>query len=283
MIISEGQMEGILEAGVDWLTLTAKPKTSQDTLLEVLSVAVEQVAVEAGGNLKPGRLMGYVGDTTKGYFAGVRKDSRILRCSGIVAKELFTKWRGYGEPIHCTRLDLQVTYIMPEDCPGYAKQVAQELEQAYSAVHESQRSRRTHIDSYGHGDTISISTRSRPVYMRIYDKCRESGGVYPTGSWRFEVELKQDKPDVTLPDLLACEWPDLMTARLVRSYMALKGVTVPWDAEYIKVTSKGVHTPTNTEKRLEWLRQAVRPAIRQMIQDGKLDDVIDALGLTNIE
>lgn len=133
-----------------------------------------------------------------------------------------------------------------------------------------------YIDGCGDGDTVYVGSRSSALYIRIYDKWRESklhdDWRY---AWRFEAEVKEgvgaqywEGPRNSLPS--TAYW-----AAIVVSMARERGITLPvllpgemGDPQRIP------RGETDNEKRLRWLARQVAPTVEKLRASGVSDRLI---------
>jgi hypothetical protein len=233
--------------------------------------------------LEPWRFMQYTG-YRRGRAAFGRSGAQgdIFQASGVaadIAREL--------SPPHLnvSRCDIQITMWYDADNPDVAQRLAP-VALDYADKRGRAGARPRLISGYGTGDTLYVGSRSSDVFIRIYDKWRESKlNAEFQYAWRFEVELGGDAAKrAWRGDITDGEYPGMLdVASIVSAYMRRRGIELP---ELSGVYAREIPKPdkdTDAQTRsLQWLRNQVSPTIGRLLTDGiELDQVLDALGLSD--
>lgn len=118
------------------------------------------------------------------------------------------------------------------------------------------------------------------MMIRIYDKEMESGQPEYEGTWRIEIEFKEELANELFHRIRRERDMDSAACGLVVAHSARRGLHLPhssddrWDVAAFP--HDGV---TDNLRSLEWLRSQVSPTIRRLLREGLRDDIIRALGL----
>jgi len=129
------------------------------------------------------------------------------------------------------------------------------------------------------GLTLYLGARSSAVYFRCYNKEVESAHVEFEGCVRMEIEFK----DCAVAPLMSFLFANLPTrefaCKVVTSFAAEHGissfpVTVNPPSYY-----EGQPSVTDELKSLTWLSSQVKPSVLELVRRGRLQDVINNLGL----
>lgn len=178
----------IIEAGIDYITLVATDYVKRAPLAAAARRLLESQA-ESGCDVMPWRFSGYRGWFGGSISYGVRDDSVCVRISSILADENWLEF--YPLATNITRLDLQVTV-------SYGFEVSPLILKLRNQVHRATTGRgrkpNYHLHVERHGPTsINIGRRSSDIYLRCYDKGRESQLPYYSNCLRYEAELKRNQ------------------------------------------------------------------------------------------
>lgn len=124
-------------------------------------------------------------------------------------------------------------------------------------------------------------------WLRIYDKGIESGEQHYSGALRYELELKRK---VALAMSAYLEQQDdyrvAMAAEILK-FATKRNLQVGW-ASYcagivkdhtLQLCRQPLPGDTRVGRRTSWLRNGVAPAVQELIAGGRLDQVIECLGL----
>lgn len=127
----------------------------------------------------------------------------------------------------------------------------------------------------------TVGRRTKPRYLRVYDKGVELGTAPPGALWRMEVEAK----GALAPKL----WEDLKQAPNVREWCwnscaeqwKLSGYS--WPLSGSLRGSRGITIPSKERPEVErledWLRQSVRPAVARMRRAFTDEQILEMLGM----
>ncbi len=249
----------VIEARVDWITATQSHDVEGTNLHDI----GEHILMElhaAGAYLREWHWRGYSGLTAGGSAVGARDDGAIVRLSGDAAA---LAWRALSVArCHITRLDLAVTIQLKYDLPKILANNYADLRELIDAGLYSRRV--SYVSDSDGGDTLYVGRRTGEVFLRLYDKTRESGYAYPPASWRWEVELKRSKAQQAWDDLLrSADQESYVTAAVWDAYKT-RGLTPCWDRGTAVVT-RSVPAPVyDAERTYAWLMTTVAPAIDRL-------------------
>lgn len=227
---------------------------------------------------KPWHWQGYKGESCGNSAYGSGVQGSILQVSGWAADNL----SGLGVPFsNAPRIDVQVTIWLEEDMPNLAElyaDVSDDSRRLSSTGRWGVQLRK----GYGNGDTCELGSRESDVYIRIYDKMRESqdDAAYKN-AWRFEVELADEPAREVWAGACSAKQSPETIAGWVRWYMARRGVPLPRTVPSILAASpERPNRDTDNTRRLAWLRNQVRPSIDKMRSTGvPLFEIRAALGI----
>lgn len=228
---------------------------------------------------KAWRWMGYDGIAWAGVSVGRGPHGSLCQGSGVSAAQLVDlriPWRG------CSRLDLQITYWYDADAPWMAVALADVADKARHRTGTRPYKVR-HIDGHGDGDTLYLGARGKDTkFIRVYDKWRQSGRSEEWRyAWRWEVELTDGHAAYALRTIEEWGQSEHSVASLVASYFGEKGINVPETGTALVLPSSKLPRPkSDTERRLRWLSEQVRPSIDKLIAAGvSSEEVRRILGL----
>lgn len=269
------------DAAFDYVRMTHAVGEGLEYAQRLYSIAARGTLARAqGGEVheRPWQAFGYRGSTFGLVQMGEGVQGLLLQASQWAANDI----RAMGLPYdNISRADIAITVWYDSDPGAMVKGFAQRSEGARGFAGAAGW-KITHIEGYGNGDTTYLGSRTSDTYVRIYDKGRESpeGGYYEN-ALRYEVEYKGraagavwegESREAPGRDWLAAQVLQVLRRRGI--FVALPGS--------ISAPAVGLRTapPSDTEKRLAWLRNQVRPSIDKLMADGvSLESVRQALGL----
>jgi len=263
------------ESRLDWLTgtigLEGRRAEARDVAAELLSAAAKR-----GDEPKQQHWQGYAGLGTKHIFFGNRPDGSLIRLSEVSADEGLTPLA----PLltHISRLDCCLTLDTEEDRAAIIRE-ALELARA-SPRRWGTPSDTKLIDHSRKGLTAYFGSRTSARYGRVYDKSRECDTHGYAHALRYECEFK---------GVLGPRAADRLAASVDRRGdvdSIVRGEFARWNVPCRgQPLRSGVHLeyqrpPTDTDRRLRWLAVEVRRTVAKLLEAGKRDEVMHALGLS---
>jgi hypothetical protein len=271
---------GSLQAGVDWITVTASEDDQRKALFTRFQVARERQQATVGQIIKPFKWRGYCGLSMSGLRWGTRLDSDILIASGPLAN---TYWKLFARSAtNITRLDLAVTCEVNPPLPKLHETYYNNLGYEGSNWAKWDNNRKK-------GKTLYVGSRISDQIGRIYDKGREADLTPVSGSiWRYEIEYHREYAQQAINRLLVETCPRLGPGKLITStvYKWFDYRNIP-PIFSLRNTSPPIEVhcharDEDTERSLTWLRVQVSPTVRRLI-GARRTDVLDALGLAECD
>ena len=273
------ELGAIIDSGIDYLSATIKldNPNAQQWLLSA-NAYLQEIAIHTD-EIKHTRRLGYDGLSFGGSFVGGRERDALSVFSGERAKRAFSLL--YRRDIHISRLDVQVSFRYAVPTTNVAQRARDEVKKDNARLSSARQRNATLMEDLRGGGTCYIGTRTSEQFARIYNKEAESGDSAYKNVWRFEVQLKNRFAEKVAEQFAAQTYSaESHGAVFVKQWLRHRGVSTPWRAEAeLLPLPRSSTTPTQSEARLKWLRDQVRPAIRQLLKYGLRDDIIAALGL----
>lgn len=268
-----------IDAGVDWITVTAREKTKVEGLR---SLAYSLIDCQLGEGFfgRPWFQSGYVGVACGHVQFGDRPDGCILRLGGYMAKNYWMKLVELSDNI--TRIDLQVTIRTEEGAPNVVHKHYKQIQRNRRLFKRAPRLSRICDDDGGY--TVYTGRRCSNVMGRIYDKFSESKIARFERCVRYEVQFSGKRARWVAMATLQSSYGFAEVARAVLEFFSERGAVVRSlleavsSAVFIK-TSHPHDGPTDITKKLEWLLHSVRPSVRHLVSLGLAEKVFGVLGI----
>lgn len=264
----------ILESQPDWLTVVCHGDASSRALMRVATeLATPELA--DGNRMKPFRSQGYNGWSCARVRAGSCDRGTLVQLSGDLAATAFDRVYPLAEAVN--RIDLAVTVVMPINDEDLAFQHSIEYEGwtpsgRKKAVHEYKR--------YPNGGTsLIVGKRASELYLRVYDKQRESNDTRYIGAWRYELECKATAAERLAMDCAGCADRAAFCQGALHDYLHDHGIRPPFDPATQRMLSPGFRRRSDARSRLTWLRRSVAPSVGWFRQIGRADEALESLGL----
>jgi hypothetical protein len=274
--MTELEPHKIVSIGVDWLTATAY-RTRANEPFRDLGRRLLSGAVKQGNDVSTWKAQGYRGLKSSGVREGLRHDTHIIQLSG---DEALDNWRAVADlATNVSRLDLQVTFEMEVVRPDF-------FERQHAAARDAvggrgRKSNVTFITSRLTGDSLYLGQRTSDIYARCYDKGMESKCA-PRGKLiRHELEMKRDVAKSAVARLREGTSEAVEIASMVCSHMSKQSLATPTHAEIDRESARARLIPDN-DRRLRWLRGAVKPSVEHLIRAGRVAEVLESLGLMEV-
>jgi len=268
-------------SAVDYVRMTWKQSGMRSDQFSNIWPKLHQVAQQAGnGKLETEdcKILGYIGNRCGPVFIGRGPEGGIIQASGHCAQLVCELGL---QPDNVPRLDLQITQWYS----SYDAAVALRGRDEAGVAHASRRGRkpaRRYIDGCGDGDTLYLGSRGKKsVFIRVYDKEKESGDEVYESAWRYEAELTDQYAVDAYWNLMEAKFGEPMTARLVLGYLKMRGLElkVPDQAKAFDI-ARLPKEESSVERRLRWLETQVEPAIQRLLLAGvDPSDIRSRLGL----
>ena len=271
----------IIDAGVDYISLTMRNDNPNVQVWKSAALAyLREIAVH-DDEIKHSKRLGYEGLSFGGSFVGERERDTIAVYSGQRAKRAYTLL--YRRDCHVSRLDVQTSFRYGNATSNVAEIVRNQVKKDNARLSGARQRNATLMEDLKGGATCYVGTRTSEQFARIYNKETESGDSTYKNVWRFEVQLKNRFAEKVAEQLSTQTYTaENYGAVFVKQWLRHRGVSTPWKAEAELLPLPRDNSPaTQSEARLKWLHDQVRPAIRQLLKYGLRDDIIDALGLND--
>jgi len=264
---------GVVSAGIDWLTCTAK---NGERSLALERVSDMHIADLGPTDEKPVNQswLGFDGYKCKGLFFGRREHDVMLCLSGNLSHDLGRV--AIEASTNVSRLDLQVTLYTE----GEEVQLARDTWMHLKKVPKGNGRPRTFSMVIGHpvGQTLYVNSRASDNFGRIYDKGIESK-LAPAGMlWRYEVEFKREVARHEAHELAPSQQLSIDAGDRVRSWYTKRQVEPPFPAMG-SLSYKCGRLQDNHTDVLTWFRNSLTRTVEKAIEKHGLELVLDSLGL----
>lgn len=269
-----------IEAGIDWITWTAKRAGRPTDVLQFGEWIVNQQQSK-GSKVAPLRIEGYSGLQAEQCAFGWRKDTDYLRLSGSLAATCWSELCSVsGSP---TRLDVQTTWLLSSP----HKTLGSHCWRASAAhlSHQQGRPLKRTCSKDNQGLWLgSVGTRTGRRYIRIYDKGVESR-THPQGMrWRIELEAKKDLARALWTEARSRTDHTTWCREVVeRSAVAVGGrtpTTLGRSLEALPVAPP--RELPSIEQTRQWLETSVRPSVQRLLLALPVEEVLKVLGLNEV-
>jgi hypothetical protein len=261
---------------VDWLTMTVR---DLDARAAVYTMAKEMwhTLSEEGQRVRNWNWRGYLGSASPLLSWGTRSDDDIVIIKGDLAGYCWQEFAPYASNV--SRIDLAVT------CSGFPEPIRAARDawlalQRQAATHTMGRNY-SYVVGLNGGETLYVNRRISQEFGRLYDKSYQASSGPEGTIWRYEVELKKPVAKQMAEKLLAQTDLALAISGYVRDWFRSRQVEPLFDAKLSRIKLEREAKITSSEITLAWLQKTVRPSIIRLLADGKLSELLTALGLSS--
>lgn len=232
-------------------------------------------------SLKPWRLREYSGWSLGRWSFGIR------------GYEVMMEWRSELAPlgleltkdmdVHCTRIDIKHDFSLEKDDPRFSK-LAYDRVQAARQAKTRGYPRKPPIEHIGDGGcSMDAYSREGSLFVRCYDKSSEQGWEVGDGIpriWRAELEIKQERAEYAYNKIVQGEDKQAVSAAIARSLLLGCGLSIlfPWGGTTASLPVSA-RKETDDERSLAWLERSVQGTVRKLIDKGRIDATMRALGI----
>jgi len=266
------------DTNVDYLTVTFRcAKEWADAVKEIDKFC------QLTGKHRPWYFYSYSGYSqvgSEGHLA-TGKSSRggIVQCSGDVSDLLCREWqRWLPDKAKFTRLDLAITFTLGRPL-ALVRQACENPRDDWTVI-------------LPHGDrgggTLYVGSRKSASFGRLYDKGAELNQALAADQaietnylWRAELETKQNCARAQFSEIVRSQARgDLreFIADTVLTWFSGRGVYLPIISQSSSIVSVA-HRAVDDLRTIKWLHEQVRPCIWRLAENGRHDDVAEALSI----
>ena len=246
-----------LEARIDWISASSRAGDCAGQLRELANTCVRAEEL-AGDRRAEWGLHGWMGERCGGWRWGTCDAGTIVQVSGpeaelwaVTLAQLATKW---------SRVDFAVT-VRDETCR--VDPATENYHHAAVGTASSGRTARRGLVLQTDGArTLYCGSRRSALFGRIYDKFVESGGLFPAGTWRWEVECKRHAAEQARERALCGMVGNTYVLDTACSAFRLWNIDVPWGADASVAWPNPVRPERDAERSLRWLAIYVAPTIQ---------------------
>jgi hypothetical protein len=258
----------VANAAVDYVTAVGENKSGQKNV-EILGLELIDLARRDGNKQHRSTARGR--DVISAGWARLERgdDRSILRVSGPHAASACRQAVGIADNL--SRIDLQTTVRFNRDISSLAREHERELRRV-------QRERgaplyTSLILSRSRGDTLYVGSRRSAYFGRVYNKRLESKDPAYDRCWRYEVEVKSDGTRSLAKRIESGELEAPEISALVAGWFRRHGADVRYRPGVADAFTSIGAIPTDVQKRLKWLREAVIPSLEWLKQWYSEDDL----------
>lgn len=297
-------LDQIKEVGIDYITLTHTTRTTNNGLDAFGSYLVQD---QSKGGLRSAifRLSGYRGEHCGQAAFGRRHDGCIVRLSGALANEHWSQ--AFQLATNVSRLDVQVT-VVPHDGPQ--ERLLRHHEELLGVYKRPGRKPKFKMWYGPTGPEAAIlGRRVSDWFGRCYDKFLESRDPYYAGCLRYEAETKRRVAFALAAQFDEAKDQVASMLAVVEKFVSVRALTIPsWSKALFNNSTQAAGSRlvlkrqaacghlccddlcrllpdvarSNKSNKLPWLSNCVKPTIERLIKSGRLEEVLLALGLSEV-
>jgi hypothetical protein len=267
------------DAGIDWLTMTFEPGHKDYMRAQNMMRAEMTLGTGGDGEIKPVKHRDYIGlERGKIRFAE-REDGMIIQASSSPARLIAAKLKEENINGKATRIDFQTTGRTSQDPGDYARKVRTAYEESSRIGQKKSLLNSVAYRSRGIDCGLAIAARSSNRSFRFYNKTLEQRGKVASGLFRFEGEYKGARARQAWNMYKSAANPYWLNCSLMHAEFSAFGIDMSWLAGAEPCEFPSAYEASTDDKSLAWLNSHVRSTVQRLKRAGKLDDVLEALGL----
>lgn len=252
----------LIEAGTDWMTATSRDEQTSEMMDDTWNLLLdhEHIAIKL---LNKSGFQGYAGVRAPHMFYGSRGDERCVILSSGMAWRYSDDFLAVGA--RPSRLDIQVTGTPGMPC-------SQAVEQMYKAAVSykkpggQQPAVKMFVDREG-PEGLYVGRRASQIFLRIYDKGKESKQEWYKGCLRVEVELKQEAARHLAGQMVTGQLAQADVPGLVAHYCEERGIPLPFPYAEVQAALRAPRRITPIESKASWIMKQVSPTIQALIEE----------------
>lgn len=263
-----------VNAGVDWLTSTARGKAARKRFLAQGEALLKEDAGR-GVEVTSTRIRDYTGWKGDGVFVGSRRDDDliILRSSRAAAQ-----WQSIVPlATNVSRLDLQVTVWTHGEQPALSRWYYAKLKRLPATKGRPREI--SLIQTHPAGDTLYVNKRTSDAYGRVYDYATAHKEGPPRTLWRFEVEYKRHLASNHAHSLLDNGVHPGAIESIVGAWYERRGVRRTWKLDG-SFESQKVCSGQGERDVLSWFESSLSKTVAKAIRRHGVAEVLRALHLS---
>lgn len=266
--------------GVDWFRWKA---TGADAYMDLLRSAEELQAEDrdTGLDVKPWSFQGAEGKRSPRVRWARRHDVVYVETSGEVCDSTWSRLRLSDGAL--TRLDLAATWRLSSPEPRFEMQFLPPEVTTPSRRLPNGKPLGLHYLPDG-GFLGTVGQRTAPEYWRWYDKGVELRTDLAGNLWRLELEAKYDESRALGAQCLeSLKSPKWCASYLMQRWLS-QDCSWPFivDAASYEAVERPAKPEHPSEGDLRWMERSVRPVVQRLLRGGRLDELIEVLGLGQV-
>lgn len=263
-----------VDAGVDWITCTARGKDARKPFLAQGEAILKEEAGR-GVEITSARLRDYVGWRAPGVYLGTRREDDICVLSSSHAARLWQSVARHSTNV--SRIDLQVTVWTHGEQPTLSRWYYQRLKRAKPS--RGRPRSLSLIQTFPQGDTLYVGKRQSDYFGRCYDFASAHSQGPPRTLWRYEVECKRHLAARHCAGLLGSDSPRSYTESAVAHWYNQRGLQATW-SHLESPHSEGDATEAPLRDVLRWFDTSLSKTVASAIRRHGLPAVLEALHLS---
>jgi hypothetical protein len=175
--------------------------------------------------------------------------------------------------LHVTRLDLQITALLAQP----RKLVRELMGESFDATDSPNLAFVSKTKALG--ETCYVGSRKSDLFGRLYDKGCQARLCDEGLIWRWEVEYKRRMASRVWDAMCMVDLSREFVAANVTGFFNHHSIVCPdcADGDYPIVAY--ATRVESSQRTIDWLSAQVRPAMRRIYDDGRINEALKALGI----
>lgn len=263
----------IVDFGIDWLRLTWRKDSDE---LPAVGETIYQRLVELheqGDLTTEKKLLNFKGIGSDRLSWTSNETHVMVQATSGEANETGKRLIRAGVRGQCTRIDTQVTAQYGERGAQRAQKVLQSVNGA-SVSDKTRNIEKSALFANSYGDTgVTLGARASSIYARFYHAQTGGHTEYDAGVWRYEIEWKRNRAKQIWDAARISPNPDVLAASYTTGQFLALGIDEPFFRHVLPEKPEQLPYTRSSDKTLMWLENQVKPAIHNLIEAGRGEDV----------
>ncbi len=269
---------GIIDAGIDWLTLTASPeKTGFDDCISIWQFLLNSAENE-GHSRNVSNFNGYLGEHCGQYFYGGRETDMMFMASGaagMTAFELVKEVEFHG---NVSQLHVQTTIDRAAANAATYAQLA-EIERKLWRAGKTHKCRKMVCHESPEGsDSVQFGSNRSSSRLLVYNAAAKHPERYSGEAQRYEARFDGRTSPQPFASLRSAKSATSCCKQIVVGKCERVGLKQRWHKDIPPIEPMSGTVKTDDDSKMAWLLEQVRATAVRLTLLGRGDEVAFALG-----
>ncbi len=269
---------GILDAGIDWLTLTATPeKKGFDDCISIWQFLLNSAENE-GHSRNVSNLNGYLGEHCGAYFYGGRETDMMFIASGAAGTDAFNLVKEVEFHGNVSQLHVQTTIDRAAAKAATYAELAEKERKLWRVGKTNNCRKMVCHESPEGSDSVQFGSNRSSSRLIVYNAAAKHPERYSGEAQRYEARFDGRTSPQPFASLRAAQSLTSCCKQIVVGKCERVGLKQRWHKGIPPIEPMSSTVKTNDQRRLQWLRKSVRQCVVELALKGFDEEVAFALG-----